>query len=75
MERDVYLGRLKLHGSEHQATLAAASNYADSLHNLKRFDASRRRDAVRMGVRLGRMFRRTSSIHHSTRRAAKRVDW
>ena len=43
MERDVYLGRLKLHGSEHQATLAAASNYADSLHNLKRFDARRRR--------------------------------
>ena len=37
MRRDVYSGRLKLHGEEHEMTLLAANNYADSLNSLKRF--------------------------------------
>ena len=37
MERDVYSGRLKLHGEEHGATLLAANNYAISILHLGRF--------------------------------------
>ena len=37
MKRDVYSGRLKLHGEEHEETLRAATNYARSLLNLKRY--------------------------------------
>ena len=37
MQRDVYWGRLKLNGEEHEETLRAAYNYALSLSNLKRF--------------------------------------
>ena len=36
--RDVYSGRLKLYGKEHERTLIAASNYAASLRDLKRFE-------------------------------------
>ena len=31
MRRDVYSGRLRLEGEQHEMTLIAASNYADSL--------------------------------------------
>ena len=41
MERDVYSGRLKLHGEEHPQTLLAANNYAISLKHLKRFEEAR----------------------------------
>ena len=34
-ERDVYSGRLKLNGEEHEQTLLAANNYATSLGDLK----------------------------------------
>ena len=37
MERDVYSRRLKLNGKEHERTLLAASNYAISLNELRRF--------------------------------------
>ena len=36
IRRDVYLGYLKLYGEEHGKTLEAASNYASTLHTLKR---------------------------------------
>jgi hypothetical protein len=36
LERDVYSGRLKLLGEEHEETLLAANNYAISLHRLQR---------------------------------------
>jgi hypothetical protein len=38
MLRDVYFGRVELHGEEHENTLRAASNYASSLIYLNRFD-------------------------------------
>ena len=38
MERDVYSGKLKHFGEEHERTLRAASNYAASLFELKRFE-------------------------------------
>jgi hypothetical protein len=38
MKRDVYSGRLKLHGEEHDKTLRAANNYACSLSQLKRIE-------------------------------------
>ena len=38
MERDVYSGRLKLLGEEHPDTLLAASNYASSLGQQRRFE-------------------------------------
>ena len=37
MEREVYSGRLKLNGEEHEQTLVAANNYAASLIGLQRF--------------------------------------
>jgi hypothetical protein len=37
MYRDVYSGRLKLNGEEHERTLVAALNYAVTLHDLKRY--------------------------------------
>jgi hypothetical protein len=37
MKRDVYSGRLRLNGEEQEYTLAAACNYADTLHRLERF--------------------------------------
>ena len=36
--RDVYSGRLKLHGKEDRDSLKAAGNYATTLGNLKRYD-------------------------------------
>ena len=36
MFRDVYSGRLKLFGEEHEQTFSAAGNYANSLLGLKR---------------------------------------
>ena len=39
--RDVYSGRLKLSGEEHEDTLIAANNYALSLNELKRFKEAR----------------------------------
>ena len=36
MRRDIYSGRLKLSGEEHERTLRAASNYAASLARLRR---------------------------------------
>ena len=41
MERDVYSGRLKLHGEEHPQTLIAASNYSASLFHLQRIEEAR----------------------------------
>ena len=38
MEREVYSGRLKLNGEEHEQTLVAANNYAASLIGLQRFE-------------------------------------
>ena len=37
MERDVYYGRLKLNDDEHEETLRAANNYANSLVKLEHF--------------------------------------
>ena len=37
LKQDVYSGRLKLFGDEHQGTVLAANNYAASLHRLKRY--------------------------------------
>ena len=41
MRRDVYSGRLKLTGEEHESTLTAANNYAADLIDLKRFVEAR----------------------------------
>jgi hypothetical protein len=41
MERDVYHGRLKLNGEEHEMTLRAAFNYARTLARLKRFEEAK----------------------------------
>jgi hypothetical protein len=41
MTREVYSGRLKLDGEEHERTLLAANNYAVSLTNLQRFGEAR----------------------------------
>ncbi len=41
MERDVYSGRMRLHGEEHFETLRAALNYAASLINLERFEEAK----------------------------------
>ena len=41
MYRDVYSGWLKLKGEEHRATLGAATNYANSLFKLERFEEAR----------------------------------
>jgi tetratricopeptide (TPR) repeat protein len=41
MERDVYYGRLQLHGEEYIWSLAAASNYATSLRDLGRFEEAK----------------------------------
>ncbi len=38
IDRDVYSGWLKLHGEEHENTIHAAQNYANSLLCLKRFE-------------------------------------
>ncbi len=38
LRRDVYSGRLKLHGEEHNQTLFAAYNYANMLVHLERFE-------------------------------------
>ncbi len=37
MRQEIYSGNLKLNGEEHQMTLVAANNYAESLRLLKRF--------------------------------------
>ena len=41
IERDVYSGRLKLHGEEHLQTLIAGLNYSASLVNLGRFEKAK----------------------------------
>ena len=41
MDRDVHSGRLKLNGEEHEKTLLAANNYANSLLVLHRFDEAK----------------------------------
>ena len=41
MKRDVYFGRLKLRGEEHEETLGAANNYAGSLINLQRIEEAK----------------------------------
>jgi len=38
MLRDVYSGRLKLHGEEHERTIVAANNYVASLLALQRLE-------------------------------------
>jgi len=38
MDRDVYSGRVKLSGEEHEDTIVAALNYASSLVGLQRFE-------------------------------------
>jgi len=41
MRRDVYSGRTKLNGEEHEQTLLAANNYATSLLKLQRFEEAK----------------------------------
>ena len=41
MDRDIYSGRLKLHGKEHESTLLAACNYAAAFGQLRRFEEAR----------------------------------
>ena len=41
MEQEVYSGRLKLHGDQHEKTLTAATNCASSLADLERFEEAR----------------------------------
>ena len=41
MTREVYSGRLKLDGEEHERTLLAANNYAFSLMKLERFEEAK----------------------------------
>ena len=41
MRRDVYSGRLKLSGEEHEETLREANNYASSLIRLKCFEEAK----------------------------------
>ena len=38
LREDVYSGRLKLNGEEHEMTFRAANNYADSLNRQRRFE-------------------------------------
>ena len=54
MLRDVYSGRLKLNGKEHEKTLIAASNYASSLLHLRRYDEAKTlvRDAMLVARRV-----------------------
>jgi len=40
-QQDVYSGRLKLHGEEHELTLLAANNYAMSLLKVNRFEEAK----------------------------------
>ena len=41
MERDVYFGRVKLHGEEDEETLIAALNYSSSLVELRRLEEAK----------------------------------
>ena len=41
LKRDVYSGRLKLYGEEHEETLHAANNYAADLIHLERFEEAK----------------------------------
>ena len=41
MKRDVYSGRLKLNGEEHEETLMQAYNYAVSLYGLQRYEETK----------------------------------
>jgi hypothetical protein len=41
MQRDVYSGRMKLHGEEHENTIREALNYANSLCGLERFEEAK----------------------------------
>ena len=41
MRRDVYSGRTKLNGEEHETTLLAASNWANCLNELKRYQEAK----------------------------------
>ena len=41
MKRDVYSGRLKLNGEEHEETLVQAYNYAVSLYGLQRYEETK----------------------------------
>ena len=41
IQRDLYSGHVKLDGVEHENTLIAANNYADSLNSLKRFEEAK----------------------------------
>ncbi len=41
LKRDVYSGRVKLNGEEHEETLRAANNYAWSLNALQRFEEAK----------------------------------
>ena len=41
IEKDVYSGRLKLNGEEHEETLMQAYNYAVSLYGLQRYEETK----------------------------------
>ncbi len=41
MRRDVYFGRVRLSGEEHEETLSAANNYASYLNQLHRFEEAK----------------------------------
>ena len=52
LRRDVYSGWLRLHGEEHEQTLRAANNYADTLVRLRRFEEAK--SLLRKTIPLGR---------------------
>ena len=41
LRRDVYSGRLRLYGEEHEMTLTAANNYAATLEKLQRYQEAK----------------------------------
>ena len=52
LRRDVYSGRLKLNGKEHQRTFIAALNYAYSLGQLRHFEEAK--SLLRKTIRVAR---------------------
>ena len=61
LRQDVYFGRLKLHGEEHESTIGAAVNYGSSLMTLKRFEEARK-----MLRKMMRVARRILGDSHDT---------
>ena len=64
MRRDVYSGRLRLNGEEHESTLIAAMNYASTLNQLHRFEEAKA--LLRKTIPVAR--RALGEGHHTTLR-------